>query len=152
MPNSTTAGAQDIGYVQITGRPKLDERDVALIVDRLSTLYQQPDPRQGDWIDFADGVQQRVAHVWTDNGRVQTTDGGSFHLGEYGGCSFSGSLDPGVHRDTLTMTDKRRFGSAWIFHHDHACARNGVSFRARFRVFTCSLPSSAAKKGWLCHA
>jgi hypothetical protein len=126
----------------------LDDRDAAIVAERMARLNARPGPRVGDFVHFADGVERRVSHYWQaepdiDGWRagVQTSDGGSWHLGSEG-CSFSGSLYPLVPLETLTQTEETREGSAWIFHHDYACAGNGVDFRVPFRVFECSRPAT----------
>ena len=122
----------------------LDQRDAETVAARMTSLNAQPGPRVGDFVRFADGIERRISHVWpempdTDGWRAgaQTSDGGSWHLGEYG-CGFSGGLYPLVGLDTLTDTGETQDGCAWIFHHGHKCAGGGVDFLAAFRVFTCS--------------
>jgi hypothetical protein len=122
----------------------LDERDGATVAERMARLDERSGPRVGDFLRFANGVERRISHYWGAEpdvpgwrAGVQTSDGGSWHLGE-GGCSFSGGLYPLVALDTLTDTGETRNGSAWIFHHGHRCAGGGVDFLAPFRVFTCS--------------
>ncbi len=122
----------------------LDERDAEIVARCMAAMDAEPGPRVGDFVRFADGIERRISHVWpampdTPGWRAgaQTSDGGSWHLGEYG-CSFSGGLYPLVGLDTLTDTGERQDGCAWIFHHGHACAGGGVDLLAPFRVFTCS--------------
>ncbi len=127
----------------MTGRPQLDERDLAIIAERFLLLEREVGPRCGDHVDFADGVSRRISHVysreqWGSEWGVQTSDGGSWYLGE-GFVSFSGSLFPTVPGGSLTLTDVERVGSVWIFHHDRWCAFNGVDAVVPFRVYRCSL-------------
>lgn len=119
----------------------LDARDWRIIAERVAALDADPEPRCGDYVEFANRVTRRVSHVyprdWGDMAGVQTSDGGSWHLGTYG-VSFSGALYPHVPMDSLTRTTRERLGSAWIFHHGYATAHNGVDFMAPFRVYTCT--------------
>ena len=122
-------------------RPELDDRDRGIIARRLAAFDQELDIRIGDYVDFADGVTRRVSHVypreWGDDYGVQTSDGGSFYL-DKGHISFSGLLQGPVPRATLTLTEQRRPGRIWIFHHDWQEAGNGVDDEIPFRVYHCS--------------
>lgn len=112
--------------------PELDDRDRALVAERAAAYDRINGPRVGDFVEFADGVIRRVSHVW-DNG-VQTSDGGSFYLGD-GYISFSGGLYPQIPFSSLSETGEKRNASVWIFHHDWAKAHNGVGAEIPFRVF-----------------
>lgn len=124
----------------------LDERDSAILAERVTSLELVEGPRVGDFVHFADGVVRRISFVtppaWLPEcDSVQTSDGGSFYLGN-GYLSFSGSLYLGVKHVTLTLTNEARQGSAWFFHHDYACADNGVRVSIEQRVFECSAPAT----------
>ena len=122
-------------------RPELDDRDRAIVTRRLAAFDEEPDVRIGDYVDFADGVTRRVSHVypreWGDDYGVQTSDGGSFYLDD-GFVSFSGSLHRPVPHQTLTLSEQRRPGHVWIFHHDWPERDNGVYDEIPFRVYACS--------------
>ena len=118
----------------------LDDKDQAIVDERLATMNAQAGPRVGDYVIFADGTERRISHDWGD--AYQTSDlkglfSGRFYLTRYG-CSYSGGLHPGLPADTFSDTDDMRDGAAWIFHHDRHRAHNGVDFTAPFRVFRCS--------------
>ena len=120
----------------------LDERDRQIIWERRHSIELIEGPRVGDWVEFADGITRRVSHVWDgedwgDSAGVQTSDGGSFYLGN-GYVSFSGSLYVSVKMGTLTGTGEVRPGSTWIFRHDHHTAHNGVDVTIPFRVYRCT--------------
>lgn len=110
---------------------ELDERDLEITAARMGAFLEDRSPKVGDYVKFADGVERRISYVWrfedTEPGEysVQTSDGGSFYLGD-GYCTFSGSLHTGVPASTLTLTGTVRRGSCWFFHHDHHCRDNGV--------------------------
>lgn len=118
-------------------RPEPDERDRDIIARRLAALDQDQGIHIGDYIDFADGVTRRLSHVWHDDYGVQTSDGGSFYLGD-GFVEFSGSLHRPVPHRTLTSTGERRPGGIWVFHHDWHEAGNGVHDVIPFRVYRCT--------------
>jgi hypothetical protein len=144
-----------------------DERDEALVDARMAMLDRIRGPRVGDYVRFADGTERRISYHWRSSpsrkdegctcevgdaveyhghrdhcpaepwdGGCQTSDGGSFYLGD-GYVSMSGSLYPCVPTSSLVLTEETKHGSVWIFHHDHACAHNGVHFEREFRVYTC---------------
>ena len=120
----------------------LDERDRQIVWERRHSTELTEGPRVGDYVDFADGITRRVSHVWDvadwgDTAGVQTSDGGSFYLGN-GYVSFSGGLYRSVNMGTLTDTGEVRPGRVWIFHHDWAMADNGVDVTIPFRVYRCT--------------
>jgi hypothetical protein len=113
----------------------LDERDATILADRGRQLDAVAGPRCGDFVRFADGRLERVSHVWDwEPEGVQTSEGGSWYLGG-GYCSFSGGLNPSIPLGELTLTDERRLGSCWFFHHDWAEADNSVGVELPFRVY-----------------
>lgn len=112
-----------------------DERDLAIVAERVKALDAVPGARVGDYVIFADGVTRRISYDWGNS--VQTSRGGSWYLG-HGYTSFSGGLYRGVPTDTLTDTGETRDGTCWIFRHDMMRAHNGVDVRIPFRVFRCS--------------
>lgn len=131
--------------------PLLDERDRVILEKRQRAFTETAvhGPQAGEVVIFADGVKRRISHVWPgytdDEGRihqtqVQTSDGGSFYVGE-GYCSFSGSLYTPVPADTLTDTGEVETIPAWFFHHDWHTAHNGITVPLDVRVWQCSRES-----------
>jgi len=126
--------------------PRFDEKDAGILASRQAQLdkraAENPRPVSGDWVEFADGVVRRVSHVWNWEASadgpavydVQTSDCGSWYLGD-GYASFSGSLFNSVPAATMTLTEERREGRCWFFHHDYVQAHGGVHTTARFRVY-----------------
>jgi hypothetical protein len=115
---------------------ELDERDRALVAERMQARATLEGPQEGDFIRCTDGAYLRIAYAW-EGGPAQTEDGrGSYHLCRSGHCSMSGSLNRGVMLSRLTWTAETREGSAWIFHHDVAGAGRGRDFVERFRVWS----------------
>jgi hypothetical protein len=118
-------------------RPTIDDRDRALIAERLTALDVWEGPRVGDYVDFPGDIVRRISHIWRVEPveQIQTSDpGGSFYLG-HGFCSFSGSLYRSIPADTLTLTEETREGAVWMFHHNFWMADNGVYFSVPFRVY-----------------
>lgn len=112
--------------------PRLDETDAAIFSERFHAFQDIHGPRVGDYVKFADGRMERISHICGDS--VQTSESGSFYLGK-GYVSFSGGLNPGIPLDELEYRADHKRGSVWFFHHDHACADNGVHVSMDFRVY-----------------
>jgi len=136
------------GYRVIELQP--DERDWQIIRERVERMDALEGPRVGDFVIFVDGITRRISQLWDayeydgehHPATVQTSDGGSWHLCRSGHVSFSGSLYTSIPQETLTLTDERRLGDIWIFHHDHWTAHNGVTGFVEFGVYRCSLPAN----------
>jgi hypothetical protein len=125
--------------VVTASREKLDERDRAILDERVAAFNATTEIREGDFVRFADGVLRQVSYVWP--GGAQTSDGGSFYLGN-GYVNMSGTLYPSIPADTLTLTDETMPAYVWFFHHDSHTAGNSVHVQVTFRVWTCSLPTA----------
>lgn len=120
--------------------PEFDDKDAAILTERVATLDAVSGPRVGDYVIFLDGTERRISHIWGDGqstDSVQTSDGGSYYLGN-GYVSMSGSLYSGVKPETLMDTGEKRDGSVWFFHHDYATAGGRVYTTMPFRVFRCT--------------
>lgn len=118
----------------------LDDRDRAIIADRVAEMDERPGPRVGDFVIFADGVTRRISLIWgedSEGGHAQSSDDGSFHL-KSGYVDFSGALHGSVHLTTLTRTGETRDGRVWIFHHGVRTAHNAVDADVPFRVYRCT--------------
>lgn len=125
----------------------LDVRDAELLARRVEALSFVAGPRVGDFVRFVCGTVRRVSFVtpveWLPEcDAVQTSEGGSFYLGD-GYTSFSGGLFPGVPRSSLLLTAEVRYGSVWFFSHDYAMRDNGVDASMPFRVYECSVGAVA---------
>src|SRR5262245_57596435 len=100
----------------MSARPEFDERDNQIRKVRSAAFDKIQGPRCGDFIKFRDGVTRRISHVWEFQPRtVQTSDGGSWHLGEgwtpdEAYVSFSGSLYRSVPADSVILSDEIREG------------------------------------------
>lgn len=87
-------------------------------------------------------MYRRICWVHRDPARVQTIGegAGSYYLGS-GYVSYSGALDPSVPLAELELTDERRSGPVWFFHHDWWESGNGVQAEVMFRVYACGRTS-----------
>jgi hypothetical protein len=122
---------------------RLDPRDLAILAERVALMEEaraaDPLPMVGDFVRYADGTERRVSHVWgayeEHPASVQTSDGGSFYLGN-GYASMSGSLYSGAPADSFTLTEDKKDGAVWIFHHNMARAGGGRPALIPFRIYT----------------
>lgn len=124
----------------------LDDRDAAILVERLAKLNARKGPQVGEFVRFSDGTVRRFSYHWRDDegwdGGMQTSDEGSFHLGRCG-VSFSGSLYSCLPTERMRATDETMMGRVWFFHHDHMTAHNGVDVQVPLRVWEYNgLPNS----------
>jgi hypothetical protein len=120
---------------------RLDARDQAIVQARAVAFAAHTKPQTGDFIEFADGITRRIAHVWFDE-NIQTTDGGSFYLG-MGYVSYSGSLYQSIPATAVRLLqDKQINGRFWFFHHDYHTAHNGVDFVIPCRVWATDLTAN----------
>lgn len=111
---------------------KFDELDQAIFARRLAQRGSVSAPRVGDFVRFSDRLE-RISHDWGDH--VQTSEGGSFYLGEGGNAWFSGGLNPSVPKEYLRRTAEIMNGRFWFFHRDFWAAHNGVDVTASCRVY-----------------
>lgn len=120
-------------------RPTFDERDAKIRERNLLSWNEDPGPRTGDYVIFANGVKRRISYVWRDDyGRpelFQTSSSGSWYFGN-GYCSFSGQLFRSVKATSLVLTESTEEGHVWFFHHDYAMAHHGVDTNIPCRVYT----------------
>jgi hypothetical protein len=111
---------------------KPDNVDNGIALERLNAYNRDQSPRVGDYVIMPTGEYQRFSYKWDDI--IQTCYGGSFYLG-HGYASMSGSLEPGIKLDKLVLTNEKKTGSFWFFHHDWQCAHNGVGVKTELRVY-----------------
>jgi hypothetical protein len=134
---------------------QVDEQDEKIIAERMTALDAVTGPRVGDWVHFANEVRWRISNVihYPADGdtpavhKVQTSDGGSYHLGA-GYVSMSGSLEDPVPVSSLTLTEQTKDARLWIFHHGLAGGDRGVDFTRPMRVYQCSLPAPGTDPDW----
>lgn len=111
-----------------------------LLEKRSRQRQEATGPLVGDFVLFpdpkAEGVtrEERISHDWGEDIGVQTSRGGSFHLGD-GFTSFSGSLNPVVPLEKLIDTGEVRQGRFWFFSGNWPRANNGVDVEAPCRVY-----------------
>lgn len=118
----------------------LDERDQEILQRKAALFAALLQPTVGDFVDFADGQTRRISHIWSDE-TFQNSESGSFYLGN-GYVSFSGALNSSLPNASLTLTEERRNGWFWFFHHNLTCAGGGRDVQIPCRVWSCCLPSN----------
>lgn len=65
--------------------PEFDDRDAALVAERVILRDKIDGPRIGDTVIFAGGERRLICHVWDfEPFNIQTCQGGSFHLCPWG--------------------------------------------------------------------
>jgi len=130
---------RDTGALDVPGVFAADPVDVELLTERQRLRDMIEGPVVGDWVVFADGVIRRIGSYWElDQPVVQTANGGSWHLNQYGTASFGGGLCSGVPVSTLTDTTTTRPALFWFFHRAFQAAHNAVYCTAAVRVWSCS--------------
>lgn len=112
-----------------------DERDAAIVAERVVKWNARAGPRVGDFVKLKDGSFRRFAHDWGED--IQPTHaqyGGTFYLGA-GGCEHSGGLDQAIPKASLKATGEEKEGRIWIFHHDQWGGGRAVYTDIKCRVF-----------------
>ena len=123
-------------------RYEYDDKDKAIVAERMAARAKLTGPRVGDFIRLPRlhpklPEWDRITHNWGDH--VQTGGiSGSYYLCVGGGFSMSGGLDHGLASKDLIPSEDTREGSAWIFHHDYSGAGRGVYFDVPLRVWDIS--------------
>lgn len=117
-----------------------DEIDQS-ILDRIMVAREQiHGPRIGDFVRFVTGELERFSHDYGDQLQTSPVWAGSFFLHDNGEMGFSGSLNPSIPKDSLTLTNEVMNGRSWFFHHGWPGAGRGVDFQVPNRVYATSAP------------
>lgn len=103
-----------------------------LLEEKLQAFNSFEGPRVGDFV-IINNEYQRFSHDWGDS--LQTSEGGSFHLGDSGRISFSGGLNPSIQKDQLEDTGEVKSGKIWFFKNNRPEKENGIEFEIEFRVY-----------------
>lgn len=114
---------------------QFDATDQAILDRIVAERDQIVGARTGDYVRFPTGELERFSHNWDDVLQTSPEWAGSYYLTSCG-ASFSGSLNPSIPRESLTLSDETKDGKFWFFHHGHAGAGRGVHFTSPCRVFT----------------
>lgn len=109
------------------------ERDLAIIKDRIEKFNSREGFKIGSKIKLPDGQYVMISQIWDES--VQTSLGGSMHLGKSGYISFSGGMDSGIDKSDLILTDEVSYSTIWIFHNDLSGGGRGVYYKMPFQVY-----------------
>ena len=123
-------------------RPKFDYTNEDILAKRMASMNKIKHPRVGDWLILDNGKYTRMTHYWDIEDPMMQVGGnehGQYYLGNYG-CSYSGSLDPGIPLELMQPTDRYKNGDVWFFNQDHHTAHNGTTFSIPFRVYKLKVP------------
>lgn len=124
---------------------EFDMIDQEILDKRMAARELIDRPRTGDFVRFPSGELERFSHDWEDAFQTSPIHAGSFYLHDHGHGSFSGSLNPAIPSDSLSLTGEKMGGEFWFFHHGSAGAGRGVRFTVPCRVYE----TSAAYNGFL---
>jgi hypothetical protein len=114
---------------------KPDQRDYAFVLKCFEELEKINGPRVGDYCILPNGEYRRFAYDWGEDIQITGSYGdGSFYLGK-GYVSMSGGLDPAIPKTCLTLTEEKKKGYYWTFHHNFHFAHNGIGIMALCRVY-----------------
>lgn len=110
------------------------KKDLAIFEERLKAHESYKTPIEGHWIKKPDNTYTRLTHCWNDY--VQDGGGqGSYYLCSNGKASYSGGLNHGAPYDMLELTEERKKGMFWIFHHGCSGASRGVDYSHACKVW-----------------
>lgn len=117
-------------------REDLDDRDEAILLERVGLRSRIRGPRVGDFCILRNGDVRRFAHDWGDDIQPSSKgDAGSFYLQPNGHLDYSGGLDPAIPKSSFRAFAALREGRAWFFSHDVHRAGNGVTALIPCRVY-----------------
>lgn len=117
-------------------RTDLDERDEAILFDRVGKRAGFKGPRIGDFVVLKNGDVRRVTFDWDTHVQLTISDEpGSFYFAPNGVLDYSGGLAPAVLKSRFREVAGLREGACWFFHHNLARAHNGVAALIPCRVF-----------------
>ncbi len=112
-----------------------DAIDQEILERRMAVRELIPRPRTGDYVRFPSGEIERFSHDWDVMFQTSPVRAGAFYLHDHGEASFSGSLNPAIPASSLSLSDEKRDGEFWFFHHGRAGADRGVRFNVPCRVY-----------------
>lgn len=116
----------------------LDDKDRAILANAIACREERRGPRMGDYVLFPTGEVERISHIFDNH--VQTSPSGSFAMCSEGFMEFSGGLNPGVSKASLTLVLADIPGLAWIFHHGVVGPHRRVDVQIPCRAFLTTEP------------
>lgn len=109
------------------------KNDFSILQNSILEMNKETDFRLGDFVLLPDGQFVRFTHIWEDS--IQTYTDGSFYLSKSGYLSYSGSLDSGIKKEDLILTNDKKLGQVWFFSQGEAGGNRGVYANIEFRVY-----------------
>lgn len=95
--------------------------------------HKSNSPSVGDCLLLPD--QQVVYFCSINNDKIQTCEGGSFHLCSNGFISYSGELDSGICLSDMELTEERYVLPIWFSHRGILCGGCGIYASIGCRVW-----------------
>lgn len=123
---------------QVNGGPDIEvhESNRDILEAKIKDFNSLPGARVGDYVKLPDGRFDRFTYGHGDIIQAGgTTDHFGYYLG-WGYCSYSGSLNHGIKKSDLILTEETKQGKIWFFKDDQSGAHRGIWFDIDCRVFT----------------
>jgi len=116
----------------------LDERNRAILAGNVELWEARPGPRVGDFVILPDGGVRRFTQDMGTGLQITSPDDpiGQFRFYiRSGWMTYTGDKDSAILKGRLTLTDEKRNGHAWFFHHNVFNATKSVHIVMPCRVF-----------------
>lgn len=114
--------------------------NIEILTERETAFNEIKGPRVGDYLYIPskdDRVPEYTRFTLKWDTIIQTggSINGDYYLGESGGLSYSGGLDPGVKITDLILTNTTKDGTVWFFDENWPRAGAGKTFSIPMRVY-----------------
>lgn len=111
-------------------------QNLEIIQKRIETRGKINEILVGDVIEYKDGRRERITYIWGKDGQIQAGGGnGSFFMFKNGISSYSGSLNSGLHKDTLQATNESTPALFWFFSKDWSGGNRGIYFQCPVKIW-----------------
>ena len=117
---------------------EFDAKDQTIADIRRAHRDRIEGPRLGDYVRFKTGQVERFSNRLTSSLQTSPEKYGSYYLSDSGNTQFSGSLNPPIPLESLSLTEDSLSGEFWFFHHGEVGAHRGVRFTLPCRVYETS--------------
>lgn len=113
-----------------------DPNNMALFETGKAAFDAIKGPRVGDYLKLPHGEYTRFTESYDDQLQTGGHAGSRYFLCQNGQLSYSGSLDRGVVRSDIELTDEVKEGLVWFFSQSRAVGQGAVEFQLPCRVYT----------------